>query len=452
MYGVLVAERAASWDADDDVAGELGAVANDGYGLGALEAAVATVAGHDLVEVDEPALRAQIALLRTLRNRLDAHMTATIGELTRRERARARTRRPDDPRAGEQAARLARQQIVNELHLTHSEVKQAQRIGSQLAHAPTARAAFHDGTLGPRHTAVLADALGHVTDPDTHAQLETELTAAGQQMDPVEFGKLVRRRLGETDNDASVAAQRRRHQRRSGRVHLTEDGFHNVSYRGSGLDGETVATAVHAYRRHDAPGEHRTPEQTTHDAIVDMATAALAAADAPTQHGVRPHVVVGIEQADLDRATGIAHTTWSGPVPLSEVDRIIDDCSISRLVRDARGIPVEASEAVRTVPVGVWRGVVDRDRGCIADGCDHKPQWCQVMHLDTPYRLNGRLTIATAALGCSYHHRMLDHHGWTVTWHHGRPILHHPDKPPRPPDQPNRQRTPKQPPTRGDPP
>ena len=194
-----------------------------------------------------------------------------------------------------------------------------------------------------------------------------------------------------------------------------------------------MATAIHAFRRPDAPGEHRTADQATADAVVAMAEAALAAAAAPLQHGVRPSVVVTVSEEDLARGRGSADTVWSGRLPLGEVDDVLDDSTVSRLVRDARGVAVEASEGVRHVPVGVYRAIVDRDRGCIADGCDQKPQWCQVMHLDVPYRFKGRLTIKTAALGCSYHHVKFDRRGWKLTWFAGRPVLHHPDKPPRRP-------------------
>jgi hypothetical protein len=92
---------------------------------------------------------------------------------------------------------------------------------------------------------------------------------------------------------------------------------------------------------------------------------------------------------------------------------------------------VEASEAVRSVPAGVHRAILARDGArCIADGCDVPAGWCDVMHLKVPYRLGGRLTIDTAGFGCRYHHDKLDRRGWKVTWLDGRPVLHHPARPP----------------------
>ncbi|MFA9446122.1 DUF222 domain-containing protein [Egicoccus sp. AB-alg6-2] len=429
--------------ATDGHARGVGAVYADSDALKALADVTARVLRRDLEDVEELDLLVELEILGRVRNQLDARKSAAIAELTRRKKDDARARHPNNPRAGEQAARHARQQLVGELHLSHGEVKQAQQIGAKLAQTPRAREAFEAGTLPTRHAQVLVDALQHVADPEVRARLEHELTEAGQAMNPTEFGRLVRQRLGELDDGASVEAQQRRNQRRTGRLSQSPDGFQELHVRVSGVAGEMLATAVHAFRRTDAEGEHRTPEQATADAVVAMAEAALGAAKAPLQHGIRPHLTITLTQADLDRGSGLAKTVWSGPVPIAEVEPLYDDCSVSRLILDARGVPVEASEAVRSVPAGVWRAVVERDGGCIADGCDQPPQWCQVMHLGERYRFGGRLTIPTAGLGCSYHHKKFDLYGWKLSWFEGRPVLHAPDKPPRrsrPPD------------TRGDPP
>jgi len=405
-----------------------------------LEVAVTAVVTRDIDEVDDGTLRDELQLLTRTRNRLDARRSAVMSALSRRDAARARTARPDNPRAGEQAARQLRNDLAGDLGLTHGEVKQAQQLDKRLADAPVARAAFAEGSISQRHAEVIADCLQHVADARRMAELDAELTEAARRMNPVELGKYARGRLIELDNTAAEEAARARRQRRSARLSLTPDGYQQLFARLPGIAGETVATAVHAFRRPDSPGEHRTPEQATADAVVAMAEAALASAAAPRQHGVRPHVVVTVSEESVARSRGTADTVWSGPLPFDEVEDVFDDSTVCRLVHDARGVPTEASEGVRTVPAGVYRGIVDRDGGCIADGCDQKPQWCQVMHLGVPYRFQGRLTIKTAALGCSYHHDRLDRRGWTVTWFDGRPVLHHPDKPPR------------RPPSRGDPP
>jgi hypothetical protein len=119
------------------------------------------------------------------------------------------------------------------------------------------------------------------------------------------------------------------------------------------------------------------------------------------------------------------------PPALAEARRLLADASVSRVLLDPAGAPTRAGVAVRTVPAGLWKGIQLRDRTCAGDGCTVPAAWCQVMHLDLPYRLEGRLDLDTAAAGCRFHHRMLDRHGWQVTWIDSRPIVHHPDRPPR---------------------
>jgi hypothetical protein len=56
--------------------------------------------------------------------------------------------------------------------------------------------------------------------------------------------------------------------------------------------------------------------------------------------------------------------------------------------------------------------------------------WCEVMHLDETFALGGKLSPDNSGLGCSRHHLAYDRGGWRITWIGGRPVLHHPDRPP----------------------
>ena len=169
-----------------------GAAATTGdHGLARSTGDGRTVAAVELVEVDEPALRAQIELLRRVRNRLDARMTAVISRTDPPRTCRARERRPDDPRAGEQAARRTRQELVNELHLTHSRGEAGATDRVPTRPSPGARAAF-DEAGSVRATPRSWPRRSSTSPTPISGPARGRVDRAGQTMNPVEFGKLVR--------------------------------------------------------------------------------------------------------------------------------------------------------------------------------------------------------------------------------------------------------------------
>ena len=402
-----------------------------------LAAAAAELPARDLDGLAEQQLDADLATLEQVRRRVEAHQIALADTRRRRQAARLADRGVEAGKAARQADRETRDKLTNDLQWTPSDASRATRIGDELTAAgtsPDARERLADGRLSPRHAKLLADTLRHLTGDERDRAQQQLLDAAGRE-DATTFGNTCRRLLAQLDHDAAMGEEQRRHARRSARMTQTDDGMLGVSGQFSGLGAETVATAIHAFRRPDPPDVCRTPEQRTADAIVDMAAAALRAAEAPATHGIRPHVTVDLDYESLLAQAGAAETVWMGPLPFAEVRRLLADCGVSRLLVDPDSTPVEAGPETRNVPNGLYRGLLRRDRGCIGAGCDAPAAWCDVMHLDHPYRFQGRLSLSNAALGCKLHHRKYDLASWQITWQAGRPTLHPPGQPPDPPGQ-----------------
>jgi hypothetical protein len=413
-------EGAARVAAGGGLTGEDAAVVADAT---AVADAAERLARADLDALSDAGLRALASDVQRAVNRLGGLRTRCAGSLE------SRALRAAGPGREHQALRVTRQQLADELQLSPSEVKQAGETGRRLAESPAAAAALRDGGLPAGHAKVLADTLRSLTGADRDTAERVLLEAATGE-DVRTFGRTARRLLAELDQAAAQQAEQRRHARRELRVAQTPDGMTAVHGQGAGWDGEVMQTALHAFRRPDAPGESRTSGQRSWDALVAVCRAATDAGTAAANHNVRPHVLVTLDHTTLLRDAGVVDTRWSGPLPWLEVRRHLADVGVSRLLVDPTGVPLEAGEAVRTVPAGLWKLLQVRDEVCIGHGCDVPAGWCQVMHLEVPFRLQGQLSPKTAGLGCSFHHRMLDHHGWQVTWHHGRPVLHHPDRPP----------------------
>jgi hypothetical protein len=400
--------------------------------LPGLTAVCRRLAGGDTAGLDEQMLRDELQTCETAIRQLQARQAHLVCERTRRQTRRERDQGLDPDRAAARAGRTVRRELADELGWTPTQAKQAQRAGSQAADAPDVGQAFDAGRLPAAHARILFDTLRHLVGQERD-QAQAQLLAAAQRQHAVEFGRTCRRLLARLDHDAAADAEERRRDRRSGKVTDTEDGMLLASARVSGIDKALVRNAFHAFRRPDTPGERRSSEQATADAFIDICRAALKAAVAPTDHGIRPYVSVLLPYQALLEQAGVVEVEGAGPLPFAEVRRLLADCGVSRLLTDPRGVALEAGQQVRNVPVGVKRIVTARDGTCVADGCDVPAAWCEVMHLETPFRLDGRLTPETGALGCREHHHKFDRRGWIITWIDGRPVLHHPRKPPKRP-------------------
>jgi len=420
----LAAEAAAPYDAAAD-AGELrapvpsgpqqatpssSAVGSAGTGVGADALAVVTelastaarVAAVDTDALTRAELEGLVEGLRRPMAQLDAARARAFADLERRAVQQA----PSHQIAG--ARDEQRRRNAEQNRLSRSDAKRAAEAGRAAADHAATGAAFREGHLGADHARIIGDTLKHVS-PERRREVEVRLLALAEDRDPNAFGRAARELLGKEAPASAAKAEQRQHLRRSVRMSDTPDGGFAFSGLLYGTAAEAARTAIHAFRRHDAPGEHRTPEQRNADAFEQLCEVALRAGEAPTQHGVRPHILVIVEEAELLQGDGTARFGHSGqPITSSSLQHLLSDCTVSRLVRNAAGTPIEASEGVRTVPQGLWRALLARDGGCTWEGCDAPPSWCDVAHGHTAFCEGGILSPANAALLCRRHHRRFD--------------------------------------------
>ena len=388
--------------------------------LEALDAALAAVARVELDAFDDAGLR---SWLRGVQQRLDRLTSVRANASGVLESRAVRSAPGGRPRTGQQEAR---QFLRDELHLPPGEAKRTAETGRQLTGASATKESFAAGRLGEAHAAVITQALQRLHGPHRE-QVEAKLVAAAEQMDPVALGRLARRLVAEAEPEQERADELRRHQRRRVSMAQTPEGGLRLSGELFGLQAEKVLTAFRAFHQPDDDQETRSPGQRGADALEALADVALAAGEAPAQHGVRPHVLVVIEWSQLAKQAGIAELGASGPVTIDEIRPLLADAGISRILVDADSVPIEVGRQVRTVPAGLYRALVVRDRGCAWPGCDAPAAWCQVAHGNTAYRDRGRLSLDNAALLCSRHHRRFDAGNWRMSLVDGRPTFHRPD-------------------------
>ncbi len=401
-WTTLAAEATASYDAASDGSDGSDAGADAEVAVVEVAAAAARVAALDTDALTSAELEGLVEGLRRPMAQLDAARARAFADLERRAVQQAPSNRIAGAR-DEQRRRNAEQH-----RLSRSDAKRAAEAGRAAADHPATGAAFREGKLGAEHARTIGDTLQHVS-PDRREEVEERLLSLAEDSDPNAFGRAARELLGKEAPASAAQAERRQQLRRSVRMSDTPDGGFAFSGLLYGTAAEAARTAIHAFRTPDAPDEHRTTEQRNADAFEQLCEVALRVGDAPTQHGVRPHILVIVEEADLLDAGGTARLGQSGqPVTLSSLQHLLSDCTVSRLVRDAAGTPMEASEGVRTVPQGLWRALLARDGGCTWDGCDAPASWCDVAHGQTAFCSGGVLSPSNAALLCRRHHRRFD--------------------------------------------
>ena len=380
-----------------------------------------------LEELTDNSLRRHLASLVEAERRLSARRCKAIAELSRRTRDAAEAAAPDDRRAGLHAQRELERDLRDDLQLTPSQVKTASRIGRRLADISGLEQAMTAGRVSLSQARVLDKTLAGLDLTDRNA-LAAQLVPLAASMDDTSFGRECRRRLAKLDVEAAEAAEDRRHARRRGAITQTPDGMTVITGEFAGLDAEIAHTAIHAFRRPDAPGEHRTTEQRTADAIIAAFRAALDSGRAPADHTIAPHVLVTVDAQTLtgaDETSNVAEADWTGPLVWTRVRHLLAQAGMNWLTI-GRDLDTFVTSETRNVPVGLFKALQHRDGGCIHHTCDMPPAWTQVMHLQTPYAQGGRLTLDTAALGCTFHHRLYDDGQLDLRWHDGKPVLRPP--------------------------
>ncbi len=115
--------------------------------------------------------------------------------------------------------------------------------------------------------------------------------------------------------------------------------------------------------------------------------------------------LAGIE-APLDDSTVVRETLYGSDVPQELLDLWACDCSVSRLVITANGVPLDLGREVRTANREQRRALKGRDRGCAVPGCDCSPNWCDAHHI-VWWTRGGTTDLENLVMTCRHHHRRI---------------------------------------------
>jgi hypothetical protein len=195
------------------------------------------------------------------------------------------------------------------------------------------------------------------------------------------------------------------------------------------VGGEKVQAAIESIVQADRPkGDTRTRAQQNADALVQLCDNQLASGELPTLRTVKPHVVltIGVEDlADASTGPGAASTGFGATLSAARARWLACDATVTRMVLDPDGQPLDVGRSKRVVPHHLRRAVEQRDRQCVFAGCGAPSHWCDVHHL-VEWINGGATSLQNSALLCERHHTKV-HHGFRVErdpggrWHTYRP-------------------------------
>lgn len=180
-----------------------------------------------------------------------------------------------------------------------------------------------------------------------------------------------------------------------------------------GSEGHRSPEDAMASGSRDALRDPRTPRQRMADALVEVCRRSLGAAKVPVSGGERAQVVVTLSLDRLREQTGGGDLLDGTPVAPSVVRRMACDARIVPVVLGGAGQPLDVGRETRTVPTGLRRALVLRDRHCAFPGCDRPAGWCEAHHVQH-WSKDGVTALDNLVLLCGHHHRTVHDRGWSI--------------------------------------
>jgi Domain of unknown function (DUF222) len=101
----------------------------------------------------------------------------------------------------------------------------------------------------------------------------------------------------------------------------------------------------------------------------------------PSAGGERPRLNVHLQLSDLQNRARAGCLDFGDTLHPTALRLLCCDAGVVPIVLDGAGQPLDVGQTRRTIPDGLRRAVVARDRGCAHPGCDRPPSWCQVHHV-----------------------------------------------------------------------
>ena len=174
--------------------------------------------------------------------------------------------------------------------------------------------------------------------------------------------------------------------------------------------GATLEHALRLATTDDPDGTPTRPLSAKHaDALVAIAEFFLAHHDHDTGIRHTPHVDIHVDLDTLHGKAGISEFVDGTQIPRSDLERLLCDCYIGRIVTRGRSAILDLGRRRRLVTPDQRRALTTRDHGCRAGDCT-TPAWrCDAHHIHT-WTDGGSTSLDNLVLLCSFHHHLIHRH------------------------------------------
>jgi len=301
------------------------------------------------------------------------------------------------------------------------------RVARALEEMPRVAEALARGGIAPAAAEALVRA--REAEPDAFARSEEALVGSARSLPHRELRATLDRWRQQVDAETAARDEAARHARRRFTPVVGLDGMVRAEGELDPENGQYLITALRA--KVDAwartlTEDERTPSQRRADALGEICREWLDLADRPTLGGERPHVVVTMDlQALRARSGGRAVLEDVGPISAETARRLACDASVTRVITDARSVPLEVGRATKVVSPALRRALAIRDGRCAFPGCERPPGWCDAHHVKH-WADGGETGLSNLVLLCRPHHRVI-HRGFGVAMVDGLPVFRRPN-------------------------
>ncbi|HEY5858300.1 MAG TPA: DUF222 domain-containing protein, partial [Aldersonia sp.] len=298
---------------------------------------------------------------------------------------------------------------------------------------PTVAQALRGGEISAEHAAAIVTAMAAIdrAAPELDetvraAAIETLLAVAAVHAPYLvaEKGRDLARRFHPRETDVPSEDTTRNYleisQTRTGRTRIVGDL--------DALNGDKLRTALSPLCKPapaaDGTPDERTPSERNGDGFATMLDLFLASGAAPTEGGVKPHLVLTAKARDLVACkdetpdpkrfceSAPFRLEWTGAISQELALMLACDCTISKILLDDKEVPLQLGRTQRLVPASLRRALVARDVGCVR--CGAPAAWCQGHHL-VHWSDGGPTDLDNTALLCGRCHREIHRGYWGLT-------------------------------------